>query len=148
MQAYTARTNNARVGDGMLVIEARREDRATLAARAVANGDEHAIKLTEACLHEHDRNPSPAYLAAARHAIEQTQKRMRVPLGMNLQFGEDRFSSFTGRFANSLFFDLEKPPEGEEWGKVRRGECMVNPKGSGWCAADGREAGKRERVTF
>jgi len=36
---------------------------------AIANGDEHAIKFTEACLREHELTPSPAYLAAARHAI-------------------------------------------------------------------------------
>jgi hypothetical protein len=36
---------------------------------AIANGDEHGIKLTEACLREHAMRPSPAYLAAARHAI-------------------------------------------------------------------------------
>lgn len=36
---------------------------------AIANGDEHATKFTEACLRECDLNPSPAYPAAARHAI-------------------------------------------------------------------------------
>ena len=41
----------------------------TLVDMAIANGDEHAIKLTEACLREFALNPSPAYLAAARHAI-------------------------------------------------------------------------------
>jgi hypothetical protein len=38
--------------------------------RAVAHGDEHAIKFAEACLHQHARTPSPAYLAAARHALD------------------------------------------------------------------------------
>jgi hypothetical protein len=38
--------------------------------RAIANGDEHAIKFTEACLHEHALNPKPVYLAAAAHAIQ------------------------------------------------------------------------------
>lgn len=41
----------------------------TLIDRAVANGDDHAIKLTAACLGEHGRRPSPAYLAAAWHAV-------------------------------------------------------------------------------
>ncbi len=41
-----------------------------LIARAVATGDEHAIKFVEACLREHDLNPSPAYLAAADRVIE------------------------------------------------------------------------------
>jgi hypothetical protein len=36
---------------------------------AVTNGDEHAIKFTEACLREYDFNPSSSYLAAARHVI-------------------------------------------------------------------------------
>ena len=45
------------------------ENAATLVDRAIANGDEHAIKLTEACLREHAVHPSAAYLAAARHAI-------------------------------------------------------------------------------
>jgi hypothetical protein len=39
-----------------------------LADRAVATGDEHAIKLTEACLREHAIRPDPAYLLAAREA--------------------------------------------------------------------------------
>jgi hypothetical protein len=38
--------------------------------RAIANADEHAIKFTEACIHEHALNPRPVYLAAAAHAIE------------------------------------------------------------------------------
>lgn len=38
--------------------------------RAIANADEHAIKFTEACIHEHALNPQPVYLAAAAHAIE------------------------------------------------------------------------------
>lgn len=36
---------------------------------AIEHGDEHAIKLMEACLSEYDRNPSPAYLAAAHRAL-------------------------------------------------------------------------------
>jgi hypothetical protein len=42
----------------------------TLADRAIATGDEHAIKLTEACLREHAIRPDPAYLLAARDASE------------------------------------------------------------------------------
>jgi hypothetical protein len=34
--------------------------------RAVQNGDEHAIKFTEACLREYALNPKPVYLLAAR----------------------------------------------------------------------------------
>ena len=41
-----------------------------LADRAVASGDEHAIKLTEACLREHAIAPDPAYLAAAADACD------------------------------------------------------------------------------
>jgi hypothetical protein len=50
-------------------IEPPRESRDPLVDLAISSGDEHAIKFTEACLREHDLNPSPAYLAAARHAI-------------------------------------------------------------------------------
>jgi hypothetical protein len=47
-----------------------RESPGTLVDLAIAHGDEHAIKLMEACLREHALNPSPAYLAAARHALD------------------------------------------------------------------------------
>ncbi len=40
-----------------------------LVAAAVANGDDHAIKLTEACLREHALAPDPVYLRAASHAL-------------------------------------------------------------------------------
>jgi Questin oxidase-like len=49
-----------------------RESRLTppeLAERALANGDEHAIKFTEALLAEHALRPDPAYLAAAEDAV-------------------------------------------------------------------------------
>ncbi len=44
-------------------------DRDALIDRALATGDEHAIKLTEACLAEHARAPAPEYPAAALQAI-------------------------------------------------------------------------------
>ena len=40
-----------------------------LIERAIAGGDEHAIKFTEVCLREHAFNPDPAFPAAAGHAI-------------------------------------------------------------------------------
>jgi hypothetical protein len=43
--------------------------REELTERAVASGDEHTIKFTEACLREYAVNPQPAYLAAARNAV-------------------------------------------------------------------------------
>lgn len=46
------------------------EDKEKLIDLAIANGDEHAIKFTEACLQQNAVNPCPAYLAAARHAID------------------------------------------------------------------------------
>ena len=46
-----------------------RGDREDLVDRALATGDEHAIKFTEACLREHALNPKPVYLAAARAAV-------------------------------------------------------------------------------
>lgn len=51
-------------------VEAPDGDRDDLIDRAVATGDEHAIKFAEACLREYDLNPKPVYLAAARHAAE------------------------------------------------------------------------------
>jgi Questin oxidase-like len=42
---------------------------AELAERALSNGDEHAIKFTEALLAEHALRPDPAYLAAAEDAV-------------------------------------------------------------------------------
>jgi hypothetical protein len=44
-------------------------DAATLADRAVANGDEHAIKLTEVCLRESALHPRPVYRQAAQDAL-------------------------------------------------------------------------------
>jgi questin oxidase-like protein len=44
-------------------------DRDELFDRAIACGDEHAIKFTEVCLREHALNPDPAFLAAANQAI-------------------------------------------------------------------------------
>lgn len=41
----------------------------TLAERAVAHGDEHAIKVSEACLARHALGPDPAYLVAAESAL-------------------------------------------------------------------------------
>ena len=38
-----------------------------LVDRAIAHGDEHVIKFTEACLHWHALSPSPVYIAAAGH---------------------------------------------------------------------------------
>jgi len=46
------------------------EDPTTLVDRALAHGDEHAIKLTEACLSWNERSPSPDFAAAARRALE------------------------------------------------------------------------------
>jgi hypothetical protein len=50
-------------------VETGEEDAQILIDRAVANGDEHAIKFTEACFSRHIVAPSPLYLAAIRHAI-------------------------------------------------------------------------------
>ena len=46
------------------------ESREKLIDMAIINGDEHVIKLTEACLREYRLNPKPEYLAAARHAMD------------------------------------------------------------------------------
>jgi hypothetical protein len=47
-----------------------RESAETLVEMALANGDEHAIKFTEACLREDALNPSAVYLSAARSALD------------------------------------------------------------------------------
>jgi hypothetical protein len=51
-------------------VEPPRESLETLVDMAIANGDEHAIKMTEACVREHALAPSPVYLAAARRALD------------------------------------------------------------------------------
>jgi hypothetical protein len=43
--------------------------------RALANGDEHAIKFTEACLRRDALVPSPAYNAAVDHALGTMRRR-------------------------------------------------------------------------
>ena len=40
-----------------------------LADRAIATGDEHAIKFTEACFREHALNPKPVYIRAAQDGV-------------------------------------------------------------------------------
>jgi hypothetical protein len=47
----------------------REGDDARLVDQALANGDEHLIKFTEACLHRHFLGPSPAYFAAVDSAL-------------------------------------------------------------------------------
>jgi hypothetical protein len=56
-------------------IDAADEDIGSLIDQAVANGDEHVIKFTEACLARHKIAPSPAYLAAIRHALGVVRRR-------------------------------------------------------------------------
>lgn len=55
--------------------EAEDGDPEVLVDRAVANGDEHVIKFTEACLARHKIAPSPAYFAAIRHALGIVRRR-------------------------------------------------------------------------
>jgi hypothetical protein len=50
-------------------VESTPDSPADLIDLAVAHGDEHVIKFTEACLREDRIAPAPAYRAAARHAI-------------------------------------------------------------------------------
>jgi len=60
---FGTRTDLSRLGE----IELGNPDE--LIDRAIACGDEHAIKFTEVCLREHALNPDPAFPAAADHAI-------------------------------------------------------------------------------
>ena len=46
----------------------------TLVDRAVANGDEHVIKFTEACLRRHALDPSPVYPAVVESALRLMQR--------------------------------------------------------------------------
>jgi len=46
-----------------------------LVERALACGDEHAIKFIEVCLREHALEPDATFLAAADHAIGMLSKR-------------------------------------------------------------------------
>ena len=48
-------------------VDPREADEDELVDRAIAHGDEHVIKFTEACLHRHALCPSPVYIAAADH---------------------------------------------------------------------------------
>jgi Questin oxidase-like len=48
-------------------IEHRESNEDEAVDRAIAHGDEHVIKFTEACLHRHMLSPSPVYIAAADH---------------------------------------------------------------------------------
>ncbi len=61
---FGTRTDLSRFG------ETKVESKDELIDRAIACGDEHAIKFTEVCLREHALKPDPAFLAAAAHAIQ------------------------------------------------------------------------------
>ena len=69
---YAAFSNGTAFADR---VEPGEDDPATLVDLAIANGDEHAIKFTEACLSRHKIAPSPAYLAAISHAIGIVERR-------------------------------------------------------------------------
>jgi hypothetical protein len=56
-------------------IEAGDDDPRALVDQAIANGDEHIIKFTEACLARHKIAPSSAYRAAVRHALGIVKRR-------------------------------------------------------------------------
>jgi hypothetical protein len=56
-------------------IEPCEADEDELVDRAIAHGDEHVIKFTEACLHRHALAPLPVYLAAADHVLGMIPRR-------------------------------------------------------------------------
>ena len=56
-------------------VDPREEDADEIIDRAVAHGDEHVIKFTEACLSRHTLGPSPVYLAAADHVLGMIPRR-------------------------------------------------------------------------
>jgi Questin oxidase-like len=55
--------------------EPREADEDRLVDRAIAHGDEHVIKFTEACLHRHALSPSPVYFAAIDHVLGMIPRR-------------------------------------------------------------------------
>jgi hypothetical protein len=57
------------------VIKAGDDDADAVVNQAVANGDEHVIKFTEAGLSRHKIAPSPAYIAAIQHAVGIVRRR-------------------------------------------------------------------------
>ena len=56
-------------------IERSEVDDEELVDRAIAHGDEHVIKFTEACLRRHAISPSPVYFAAAYHVSRMIPRR-------------------------------------------------------------------------
>ncbi|MFB3925909.1 MAG: questin oxidase family protein [Syntrophales bacterium] len=64
---YAVLGNRSLTPDGM---PRRLESPANIAERAVRTGDEHAIKFTEACLHEYSIHPDLTYIEAATDAVE------------------------------------------------------------------------------
>ena len=67
-------------GDGGVVaadVAASEADAESLVDRALANGDEHVIKFTEACLARHRIAPSPAYPAAVAHVLSDDRPPLR-----------------------------------------------------------------------
>jgi hypothetical protein len=59
-------------GSGVCMAEEiahRAEDKRIFVDRAVAHGDEHVIKFTEACLQRYSLSPSPAYVSAIYSAL-------------------------------------------------------------------------------
>jgi hypothetical protein len=64
-------------GDNAVIddVDTREEDADERIDRAVAHGDEHVIKFTEACLSRHTLDPSPVYLAAADHVLGMIPRR-------------------------------------------------------------------------
>jgi Questin oxidase-like len=56
-------------------IEPAEADEDGLIERAIAHGDEHVIKFTEACLHRHALCPSLVYIAAADHVRRMIPRR-------------------------------------------------------------------------
>jgi hypothetical protein len=56
-------------------IELREQDTDRLVDRAIANGDQHVIKFTEACMRRHALGPSPVYFAAVDHVLGMMPRR-------------------------------------------------------------------------
>ena len=69
MSFASSEVGEAREAAAPAVSAAPEKDAGDLVERAIATGDEHAMKFTECCLRENAIQPDPAYMKAARDAV-------------------------------------------------------------------------------
>ncbi len=84
----------------------------------------------------------------AKRVVHAAQAAMGLNLAANVTMREDRFCVFTPKFAHSLLFDVDAPPDREEWSQTPDGECGVNKLGNGYCSVFRPPPGRRQRIEF